>query len=306
MIDLSVVIVNWNTSELLIQCLESIFNAESSLTFEVVVVDNGSTDNSVQITSGHFPQVRIIANDRNLGFAMANNQGIRAGSARYHLILNSDTIVRPKSLDMLVQYADEHVEAGMVGPKLLNMDGTLQESWAEFPSFWSEITGKPIRNRRPIGDPCFAYDVDSILGACMLVRKEVVRSIGVLDEAYFMYSEEIDWCFRIKRGGWQIHYYPASEIFHIGGASASMNSLRQLSLLYQNKILFFSKNYGYFKSLMLRYGLILANCFGIARRISSQFFRQYDKDRDAAMYRISIQSSLILCLLRNRFPAGNP
>jgi GT2 family glycosyltransferase len=302
LIDLSVVIVNWNTSELLIQCLESIFNAESSLTFEVVVVDNGSTDNSVQAVSNRFPQVRIIANDRNFGFAMANNQGIRIGNARYYLILNSDTIVRPGSLDKLVHYADEHLEAGMVGPKLLNMDGTLQESWAEFPSFWSEITGQPVRKRYPIGDPCFAYDVDSILGACMLVREEVVRSIGMLDEEYFMYSEEIDWCFRIKRGGWRIHYYPESEMFHIGGASASMNNLRQLSLLYQNKILFFSKNYGYFKSLLLRYGLVLANCFGIVRRV----FRQYDKDRDVVMYRISIQSSLIWCLLRNRYPAGNP
>ena len=298
MIDLLIVIVNWNTSELLIQCLESIFFAESGLTLEAVVVDNGSTDNSVQAISNRFPQVRIIANDRNLGFAMANNQGIRVGEARYYLILNSDTIVRPKSLDMLVHYADEHLEVGMVGPKLLNMDGTLQESWAEFPTFWSELTGKPIRKRYPVDDALIAYNVDTILGACMLVRDEVVKTIGMLDDDYFMYSEEIDWCYRIKVGGWHIHYYPAAEIYHIGGASASMNTIRQLSLLYQNKILFFKKHYGNFKAVILRYGFAFVNCIGVVRRI----FTKHKNDKDKAMHRISIQSQLVWCLLRNKYP----
>jgi GT2 family glycosyltransferase len=302
LIDLSIVIVNWNTSGLLIQCLESIYNAELSFTYEIIVVDNDSTDNSVQAITDRYPKVRIIANDQNLGFAKANNQGIKTGKGRYFLLLNSDTILIPKSLDVLVHYAEEHLETGMVGPKLLNMDGTLQESWAEFPSLLSEITGKPVRKRHPIGVPPYAYDVDSILGACMLVREEVVRTIGLLDEEYFMYSEEVDWSFRIKSAGWRVHYYPAAEIFHIGGASASMNSLRQLSLLYQNKILFFNKNYGYFKALILRYGLALANCFGIARR----FFCQYGKNRKAVLYRISIQSHLVWCLLRNKYPAVTP
>ena len=297
MIDLSIVIVNWNTSNLTIQCLASIYESDPSLEFEIIVVDNGSTDGSVKTITEHFPTTRVITNEQNLGFAKANNQGIKMGKGRYFLLLNSDTILKPKSLDMLVHYADENLGVGVVGPKLLNLDGTLQESWSAFPSLWSEITGQPVRKRRPIGDHPYAYEVDSILGACMLVRDDVIRSIGMLDEDYFMYSEEVDWCFRIQRGGWQIHYYPASEIFHIGGASASMNSLRQLSLLYKNKILFFTKNYGYLMAISLRYGLVLANCFGIFRR----FFYRNGKDRSAVMDRIAIQSRLVWCLLWNKY-----
>jgi GT2 family glycosyltransferase len=302
LIDLSIVIVNWNTSDLLIRCLDSIYCSDAGLTFEVIVVDNASTDDSVKVVNKRFPQVRVIVNDQNLGFAKANNQGIKIGKGRYFLLLNSDTFLKQKSLDMLVHYAEEHLEAGVIGPKLLNIDDTLQESWAEFPTFWSEIIGKPIRKRHPFGDPPFAYEVDSILGACMLVRSEIIHTIGMLDEEYFMYSEEIDWCYRIKMNGWRIHYYPAAEIYHIGGASASMNNLRQLSLLYQNKIRFFSKNYGYFQAFLLRYGLALANFIGIIRRLSSQ----YRKDKKSVLHRVSIQLHLIWCLLRNKYPIINP
>lgn len=299
--DLSIIIVNWNTSELLLQCLASIYHAESHLTFEIIVVDNGSTDDSISAIRARFPEVRIIANDRNLGFAKANNQGLCAGTGRYFLLLNSDTLVLPKALDLLVDYADGHLEAGMVGPKLLNLDRSLQESWGKFPTFWSELTGRPIRERRPLGDPPIAYDVDWILGASMLVRSDVVDSAGLLDEEYFMYSEEVDWCFRIRAKGWNIHYHPLPEIFHIGGASASMNTLKQLSLLYQNKIRFFNKNYGYSRAVLLRYGFVLANCFGVARRILFPYWA----DSKAVRHRIAVQSQLIWCLLRDKYPGLN-
>jgi GT2 family glycosyltransferase len=299
LIDLSIIIVNWNTSKLLMQCLDSIYRSEFRLTLEIIVSDNGSTDDSVSAITSRFPEVHIIVNDRNLGFAKANNQGLRRAKGRYFLLLNSDTLVLPKALDLLVQYADDHLEVGMVGPKLLNMDGTLQESWAKFPTFWSELTGRPIRYRQPLGAPPVAYDVDSILGACMLVRSEVVDMVGMLDEGYFMYSEEVDWCFQIKSHGWKVHYQPIAEVFHIGAASASMNSLRQLSLLYQNKIRFFYKNYGNFKAVLLRYGLVLANCFGIARRV----LLPAGADGTAVRFRIGVQSQLIWCLIRDKYPA---
>jgi GT2 family glycosyltransferase len=299
--DLSIIIVNWNTSALLIQCLDSIYQAAPRLTFEIIVVDNGSTDDSVKIIKTYFPSVHIIGNSRNVGFARANNQGLAIAKGRYSLLLNSDTLVLPNALDKLVHYADEHLEAGMVGPKMLNIDGSLQESWAKFPAFWSEITGRTIRNRRPIGDPPHAYDVDWVSGAGMLVRSKMVDSVGMLDEDYFFYSEEVDWCFRIKAKGWKVHYLPASEIFHIGGGSASMNSLRQLSLLYQNKIRFFNKNYGSFKALLLRYGLVFANFYGIIRRLPFPYW----VEGNATRHRIIIQSQLIWCLIRNQYPAAN-
>ena len=297
-IDLSIVIVNWNTSKMLIQCLDSIYHSESRLIIEVIVVDNGSTDDSVRSVATRFPQVNLVVNGRNLGFAKANNQGIKASKGRYCLLLNSDTILKPNSLDLLVNYADANLDVGVVGPKLLNMDGTLQKSWAEFPTFWSELTGEPVRKRSPVGNQQNAYSVDTILGACMLVRDEVIQTIGLLDDEYYMYSEEIDWCFRIKKGGWRIHYYPASEVFHIGGASASMNTIRQLSLLYQSKILFFKKHYGDFKAILLRYGFVIVNGIGIARRV----FTKYRIDKEAVKHRVSIQSRLVWCLLRDKYP----
>lgn len=299
--DLTIVIVNWNTSDLLIQCLDSIYRAESRLTFEIIVVDNGSTDGSVGAVSGHFPVVRIIVNDHNLGFAKANNQGLIAGTGRYFLLLNSDTIVSPKALDELVRYADEHLDVGVVGPKLLNLDGSLQESWAKFPTFWSEVTGQPTRSRIPTGNRPISYLVDWVSGASMLVRSEVLDSVGMLDEDYFFYSEEVDWCFRIKAQGWSVHYLPASEIFHLGGGSASINSLKQLALLYQNKIQFFKKNYGPFRALLLRYGLVFANFYGIIRRLLFLYWT----DRKTVQNRIRIQSRLIWCLIRDRYPAIN-
>lgn len=297
--DLSIVVVNWNTSELLIQCLDSIYRARPHLTFETILVDNGSTDDSVNTVAEHFPDVRIIVNDRNLGFARANNQGLSVARGRYFLLLNSDTIIMPNALDELVHYADEHLDVGVVGPKLLNMDGTLQESWAEFPSFYSELTGKLIRHRRPVQESSHSYDVDWVSGACMLVRSETIDSAGMLSEDYFFYSEEVDWCFRIKANGWLIRYLPTSEIFHLGGGSASMNSLRQLSLLYQNKIIFFKKNYGSFKAYLLRYGLAFANVYGIIRRLPLLFGTQ----GNLAWHRIVIQSQLIWCLIRDQYPA---
>jgi GT2 family glycosyltransferase len=299
--DLSIVIVNWNTSELLIQCLDSIYQAAPRLTFEIIVVDNGSTDESVNAICNQFPDVRIISNDLNLGFAKANNQGLAAGRGRYFLLLNSDTIVLPNALNRLVDVADINPGVGIIGPKLLNMDGTLQKSWASFPTFWSELIGKNFRRRRSVANSQFAYEVDWIMGACMLVRSEIITDVGMLDEDYFMYSEETDWCYRIKRKGWKVWYLSNAEIYHLGGGSANRSNLTQLVLLYRSKILFFRKHYGNYQATLLRYGLALANFLGLIRRA---IFR-IGKDRNAVRQRLAAQSQLILCLLRDRYPEIN-
>jgi len=299
--DLSIIIVNWNTSELLLQCLDSIYRAKPQIMFEIIVIDNGSTDNSVGAISTRFPEVRIISNDHNMGFAGANNQGLSAGSARYYLLLNSDTLVLPGALDVLINIADNHPEMGIVGPKLLNMDGSLQESYASFPTFWSELIGKNFRRRRPLADSTYIYDVDWIMGACMLVRSEVVADVGMLDDDYFMYSEEVDWCFRIKRQGWKVGYCLKSEVYHLGGGSASRASLSQLILLYRSKILFFRKHYGNHQATLMRYGFALANTVGMVRRV----FSMGKKDGINLRQRIAVQSTLVLCLLRNQYPEMN-
>ncbi len=137
--DISIIIVNWNTSKLLMQCLESIYRAEPRPTFEIIVVDNGSSDDSISVCAAHFPDIQVISNEQNLGFAKANNQALMVAKGRYLLLLNSDTIVLPGAMDEMVRIADNHAEVGAIGPRLLNMDGTLQYSWSSFPTLWSEI-----------------------------------------------------------------------------------------------------------------------------------------------------------------------
>lgn len=301
MIDLSIIIVNWNTSGLLLQCLNSIYDSGSHSVFEIIVVDNGSSDDSVSLVEKHFPGVILIQNNQNLGFAKANNHGISKAGGRYYLLLNSDTIVLPGTLDELVHVADHYPDVGVISPKVLNMDDSLQESWASFPTFWSELIGRNFRHRRSVKYLPSAYDVDWITGACMLVRSETVRTVGAMDEDYFMYSEEADWCFRIKKTGWKIWYLSNAVIYHLGGGSAKRSSLTQLVLLYQSKLLFFRKHYGVAQAIMLRYGLVLTNTFGLIRRTIFLF----GKDRKMVQQRLTIQSKLIWYLLLNRNPAMN-
>lgn len=302
MIDLSIVIVNWNTVSLLCQCLDSIYRIGSQYIFEIIVVDNGSSDDSVAIIKQRFPEVIVIENKENLGFARANNLGIVAAQGRYYLLLNSDTIILPGTLDELISVADLHPDVGVISPKLLNVDNSLQESWASFPSLFSELLGQNFRNRRPVPGVPSAYDVDWVSGACMLVRVKMVQEVGSLDEDYFMYSEETDWCFRIKKAGWKIWYFSSAIIYHLGGGSASRSSFTQLVLLYQGKILFFRKNYGWAHAFVLRYGLALVNMVGLIRRVFSMF----GKNKPMVKQRLIIQYRLIKYLLLDNKMSFNP
>jgi len=299
--DLSIIIVNWNTSKLLFQCLESISRSELRSTFEIIVVDNASTDDSISVITTNFPDVHIISNDRNLGFAKANNQGIAMAKGRYVLLLNSDTIVLPGVFDEMLRVADLNPQTGVIGPKLLNMDGTLQKSWSSFPSFLSELVGKNFRIRHPVVNIPNTYDVDWIMGACMLVRAATIQDVGKMDEDYFFYSEETDWCFRIKKKNWKVWYLTSGEIYHLGGGSTKRGSVAQLVSLYQSKLLYFKKNHGNFMTTLLRMGLAFSNTLGIIRRVMFLNWR----DRDAAFQRIANQSKLVWYLLRNQYPTTN-
>jgi GT2 family glycosyltransferase len=261
--DISIIIVNWNTRQLLLDCLDSLDAAIGAVSADVWVVDNASSDDSVAAVEAQFPQVRVMKNAQNLGFAAANNQAIRASSGRYVLLLNSDTIAHAGSVEKLVRFADRHPEVGIVGALLLNRDGSIQPSWAEFPTLWSELVGTNIRRRRPYGrsDGTTVYDVDWVGGACMLVRRAAIEQVGQMDQRYFMYSEEVDWCFRVRRRGWRICYLPAAQVTHLGGQSSRMVSTRMRAELYRSKLRFFAKHYGVRQSrtlgLLLQIGLLL-------------------------------------------------
>lgn len=255
--DLAIIIVNWNTRQLLLDCLASLPAATDGIHAETWVVDNGSGDGSVEAVRTQYPEVRIIANRENLGFATANNQAIRASVSRHVLLLNSDTIARPGSLTALVRFLDAHPEVGIVGPRLLNPDGSLQPSWALFPTIFTELTGKKLRLRwrYPTADGTLAYSTDWVDGAALMIRRSILPQIGLMDERYFMYTEEVDWCYRARRAGWKVCYLPGSEVIHFGGQSSKRAVTQMKFELYRSKLRFFRKHYGRLAAVTLGLGL---------------------------------------------------
>ena len=254
-VPLSVVIVSWNTREITLEALRSFLPADD-LPLEVVVVDNASSDGSADAIEAEFPAIQVIRNERNLGFAGGVNVGLRASRHPLVLLLNSDTRVVDDALSRLVDYVGVHPEAGIVGPRVLNEDGTLQASYFRFPSLLNQLLeatylsqlmpGSRLfnRERHGGGDAAAPAPVDAVSGCCFLVRRSVLDSVGVLDEDFFMYAEETDLCYRAWQAGFEVHYAPVGEIVHLHGASSRLASRRNF-LEYRRSILrFFRKNRG--------------------------------------------------------------
>ncbi len=230
---LSVVIVSWNTRELLDGCLHSVVDNTKidRISTEIVVVDNASTDGTVEKLEAKYPRVNFVPLQSNIGFAAATNVGIRQASGQYVLLLNPDTQVCPGSLSVLIKALDTMPHVGMVSGLLVNPNGSLQSSGYRFPGLMQSfldffplhprLIDTALNGRVLPGDRIAPYEVDYPLGACMLVRREVIYQVGPLDESYFMYSEEVDWCQRIRAAGWSILIAPEARIVHYGGQSTS-------------------------------------------------------------------------------------
>lgn len=254
--DVSIIIVNWNTSDLLAKCLRCVETTVKQASYEIWVVDNASTDGSPDMVRRDFPNVRLIANAENAGFARANNQAMKLASGRYVLLLNSDAFVKDNTIDYMVRFMDTHPEAGMAGCKLLYEDGRLQPSCSTFPTLATEVMiafgldklfpGSPIFGRYMMTDWDYGdtRQVDVIMGAFMLARAEAIRQVGLLDEGFFMYSEEVDWCYRFKQAGWKIFYTPEVETVHLWGGSSKAVRVETLIRLYRSRVQFFRKHYG--------------------------------------------------------------
>ena len=223
-----------------------------NLRAEVFVVDNGSTDGSVEMVRTRYPDVKVIANQHNPGFAGANNQALAVARGRFSLLLNPDTVVLPDGFGALVRFMDDHPHAGAAGSRLLNTDRTLQPSCSPAPTLARELWrmfhidrlypyGEYDMSRWSLTEP---RPVDSVQGAAMLVRRSAQDQVGPLDASYFMYSEEVDWCTRIRRAGWEIYWVPSSQIVHYGGQSASQVADAMFLQLYLGKIQYFHKHWG--------------------------------------------------------------
>ncbi len=229
---LSIIIVNWNTCEVTCNCIQSVYEQTKEFSFEVIVIDNASSDRSVMEINKNFPEVIIIQNKNNLGFASANNQGIEIAKGKYILLLNSDTIVLDNALEKTIQFAESHPEAGLVGCKILNPDKTLQRSCFMHPSLLNMFISTLYLNQLFTNNKFFGRErmtwwdhndtryVEAIMGAFMLTRREALNEVGMMDNSFFMYAEETDWCYRFDKAGWKVIFTPDAEIIHLGGQSS--------------------------------------------------------------------------------------
>ncbi|MFA5076549.1 MAG: glycosyltransferase family 2 protein [Patescibacteria group bacterium] len=253
--DLSIIIVNRNTCELLKKCLASIYNNTANLDFEIIVIDNASTDDSIQMTKNRFSQVKIITNNINTGYAFANNQGIKISTGDFILLLNSDTEVLPNCLPTMISYMRVHPQAGLAGCKLLNIDQTLQPSVRRNPRLWDQmVILTKLPNFFPNAIKHYLYsdfdynheaEVDQIMGAFMLIRRAVVNQIGGLDQNTFFWFDDVDYCQRTKNAGWQIIYTPIAQIIHLKGYTADKYlPLTKQKMFVKSLLYYFKKQQG--------------------------------------------------------------
>jgi N-acetylglucosaminyl-diphospho-decaprenol L-rhamnosyltransferase len=296
MADLAIVIVNYNTRDLLSACLQSVYASETATPFHVVVADNGSTDGSAEMVAADFPAATLIESDRNGGFGYGNNLALRwlaqqkalpsSGSARplrlagpapdrqprsevpaqgdspfrfpcrYVLFLNSDTVLTPSALQVTMDFLEEHAEAGIVGPKVIKLDGRLDLACRRsFPTPMSslfKLTGisRLFPRTRLVAKYNLTYlsdnrtaEVDSVMGAYMLTRSRALEQAGLFDERFFMYGEDLDLAYRIKERGWKVYYHPAVEVLHHKGASSRKQSDRSIREFYRAMNIFYRKHY---------------------------------------------------------------
>jgi N-acetylglucosaminyl-diphospho-decaprenol L-rhamnosyltransferase len=253
---LSIVLVCWNNSSYMDACLKSLYETGLKNTFDIIVVDNGSTDGSQQMLTEKYPQVKILQNPGNVGLGKASNQGIQATTGKYVLLLNNDTIVNGQAFDEMINFLDQNPRTGAVGGKLLNPDGTTQAGYNYFSSLPEEFLvatrlGLLIRRGYPaVMDANEIRSVDWLGSACLMVRRSALDKVGLLDEGYFIYGDETDLQYRLKKAGWEVYFLPHATTIHFGGRS--MNRWSRRKMVYRGKMLFYQKHYGALQTLLLR------------------------------------------------------
>jgi hypothetical protein len=242
---LSVIIVNWNTKHLLAQCIRSVNDNLHDLNTETFVVDNASSDGSNQMVRDDFPWVFLIENQENFGFAKANNQAIQLSQGKYILLLNSDAFLTPNAIQKMINVMESDKFIGITGAHLIYPDGRSQVSYRHLPNYWTEIysligldkLSKPKINHRK------CLEIGSVIGACMLIRKSLLDQIGLLDETFFMFNEEVDLCFRCHKAGKKVVYIDSAIVVHVEGGSTGQ-TVQRIIRLYSGKLHYFDKHFG--------------------------------------------------------------
>jgi GT2 family glycosyltransferase len=246
--DVSLVIVNWNTKDLVLKCIKSAFETREAFSQEIIVVDNASSDGSAEAIERDYPEVIVIRNEENYGFARANNIGIARSKGRYICLVNSDVQVLGRTIGYLIDYMDQNPRVGIAGPKILWPDLTLQDSCRKFPTLWTKLCETVALNRLVPNSivfsgehmQSFAHDrimkVDSLAGCFMMIRKTALKEVGLFDEEYFIYSEETDLCKRFSADGWDIEFLPEVCVVHHHAASTAKDPVR-FAIMQQRSLL---------------------------------------------------------------------
>ena len=308
--DVSIIIVNWNTKKLLRDCLTSVYEQTMNIDYEVIVVDNGSTDGSIEMVKQDLPQVKLIQNKENRGFAAANNQAIAAARGRYILLLNSDTIVLDKAIEKTLAFADAHTEAGAIGCRVLNPDGTVQTTCFMFPSLLNMLLSSTYlyklfpknrffgREQMTWWDRNDVREVDVVTGCFILIRHEAIEQIGTMDESFFMYGEETDWCYRLKKNGWKIMFTPVGQIIHFGGQSTAKTPVAMMIQLRLSILRFIKKHYCWPSHIIARF--LIAIFFAVRLPIWFAAFILHPRQRNEAIKKIQAYSTGIMDVLFSR------
>jgi GT2 family glycosyltransferase len=305
-VDLSVVVVSWNVSALVVACLESVLAAARDMTIEVIIVDNNSTDSTVEQVRARFPQVRLIANRHNAGFAAANNQALGICCGRNILLLNPDTIVLENSLTRMVTFADANSSVGLLGPRLQTPSGHIQEYCARsFPTpidwFWYySLVGQVFHRSRVLGKLYLSYwnhetsrPVDALAGAAMLIPRRTLDEVGFLDENAPMYFEDLDYCFRVRRAGRTVYYLAEATVIHYGGQSSLLVPV-ETKILILDAYVFFLRRYGrrldpgFFRLAVVAASLVRLPVLGMVKACAS--IRRFESPK---VGRISLRSEVV-------------
>jgi len=254
--EISIIIVNWNTKDLLRDCLNSVIEQTAKADYEIIVVDNNSTDGSIDMVKSEFKEAVLIENSKNLGFARANNRGIKVSKGRYVCLVNSDIILLDNCLDKLVSFMESNPRAGMAGPRILNGDMTLQYSCRHFPSIWNNLCQSIGLNHIFPKSPFFSdwimnywnhdstRDVDALSGCLWIIRREALDDIGLLDEEFFIYGEDLDFCKRMRNANWDVSFYPEAQAIHLGGASSAAAPIKFYLEMQKADLQYWRKRHG--------------------------------------------------------------
>lgn len=307
--DITVVLVSYNTAHLLEPLFASLYKTRGALKLQVIVVDNISRDDSVTILRTRYPDVELIENKANVGFARANNQALPHARGRYLLLLNTDAFVAPDTLQKTIEYMDTHPSCGVLGVKLVGRDGSLQPSCRYFPTPWNVfLTTTGLKRFFPrtrlvdnmAWDHASVRECDWVPGCYYLVRRQVIDQVGLFDPRYFLYCEEIDHCRAVRKSGWSVVYYPFTQVVHIGGESAETvgpltSAGRQISALQiESELLYFRKHYGVAGLLAATMLNLVADSLSAAKAL----VRRLDTARAAVAVKHS--STVLRLLLRTR------